>query len=309
MYLDLNLNETLGPALIGTIFAIMLFGLSCAQVMYYVCEYPKDKLLLKGLVTILWCVDQISSSAIASTSCRLLDAGATIVDTVIVWHYTVTFRNNVIDLAKLSIIISTQSGPDMAILQTLGAVLADICTTTSLILILNGQKTGIKATDRLVQKLTIYAVNRGGLITPHNSLRVKYIALQKNSLYWVIFHLPGSKMTGFLVMSRSKMITTNNDGPALRDANALSWLLDTAAAVVDAMTKNDIIRLVEVFRGTLRQSEYALAVGDFQLDGHTNLTAERFGQAPTIFIVQCYYIYTIWIPRIKYWLSAPTNGP
>ncbi|EED79794.1 predicted protein [Postia placenta Mad-698-R] len=109
-------------------------------------------------------------------------------------------------------------------------------------------------------------------------------------------------------------------------------LLDTAAAVVNAMvrhtiefdcvrqvtrpqiiwhytikTKTDIIRLVDVFsrlalrrsvanlrvivhltdRGTFRQSEYALAVGDFQLYGHTNLTAERFGQAPTIFIVQC----------------------
>ncbi|EED84132.1 predicted protein [Postia placenta Mad-698-R] len=193
MYLDLDLNETLGPTLIGTIFAIMLFGLSCAQVMYYVCEYPKDKLLLKGLVAILW----------------LLDAGATIVDTVIVWHYTVTSRNNVIDLAKLfNTYVQAEYAlallylhnldlkcelDDMAILQTLGAVLADICTTTSLILILNGQKTGVKATDRLVQKLTIYAVNRGGLITPHNSLRVKYIALQKNSLYWVIFHLPGSK--------------------------------------------------------------------------------------------------------------------
>ncbi|OSX58240.1 hypothetical protein POSPLADRAFT_1154644 [Postia placenta MAD-698-R-SB12] len=192
MYLDLGLNETLGPTLIGTIFALMLFGLSCAQVMYYVCEYPKDKLLLKGLVT----------------GCRLLDTGATIVDTVIVWHYTVTSRNNVFDLAKLfntyvqaeyALAASTcqvlynQCLDDLAILQTLGAVLTDICTTTSLILILNGQKTGIKATDRLVQKLTIYAVNRGGLITPHNSLRVKYIALQKNSLYWVIFHLPGSK--------------------------------------------------------------------------------------------------------------------
>ncbi|KAF9808128.1 hypothetical protein IEO21_07964 [Rhodonia placenta] len=194
MYLDLNLNETLGPALIGTIFALMLFGLSCAQVMYYVCEYPKDKLLLKGLVT----------------GCRLLDAGATIVDTVIVWHYTVTSRNNVFDLAKLfntyvqaeyalallylhNLDLYVRRYSDLAILQTLGAVLADICTTTSLILILNGQKTGIKATDRLVQKLTIYAVNRGGLITPHNSLRVKYIALQKDSLYWVMFHLPGSK--------------------------------------------------------------------------------------------------------------------
>ncbi|EED79793.1 predicted protein [Postia placenta Mad-698-R] len=209
MYLDLGLNETLGPTLIGTIFALMLFGLSCAQVMYYVCEYPKDKLLLKGLVAILW----------------LLDTGATIVDTVIVWHYTVTSRNNVFDLAKLFNyyiytiwifyqFLVTVGSPfygnvalisysrlqskceiwDLAILQTLGAVLTDICTTTSLILILNGQKTGIKATDRLVQKLTIYAVNRGGLITPHNSLRVKYIALQKNSLYWVIFHLPGSKI-------------------------------------------------------------------------------------------------------------------
>lgn len=273
MYLDLNLNETLGPALIGTIFALMLFGLSCAQVMYYVCEYPKDKLLLKGLVTILW----------------LLDAGATIVDTVIVWHYTVTSRNNVFDLAKLFNVASAEyalavptifivqcyyiytiwillgqrpykwpltifmsfltlssfilgyvnvnfsvhhpsfpavfSEPrDLAILQTLGAVLADICTTTSLILILNGQKTGIKATDRLVQKLTIYAVNRGGLITVVQTTQfITYIALQKDSLYWVMFHLPGSKIyfNSFLAVLNARHSLGANDQKYLSNGFSL----------------------------------------------------------------------------------------
>ncbi|EED84131.1 predicted protein [Postia placenta Mad-698-R] len=102
---------------------------------------------------------------------------------------------------------------------------------------------------------------------------------------------------------KDKLLLKGLAHPWYRLQVTILWLLDTAAAVVDAMivwhytikTKNDIIRLVDVFRGTLRQSEYALAVGDFQLDGHTNLTAERFRQAPTIFIVQCYYIYTIWI--------------
>ncbi|OSX58232.1 hypothetical protein POSPLADRAFT_1154385 [Postia placenta MAD-698-R-SB12] len=145
MYLDLDLNETLGPALIGTIFALMhvissmvaskvlrdvhrLFGLSCAQVMYYVCEYPKDKLLLKGLVT----------------GCRLLDTGATIVDTVIVWHYTVTSRNNVFDLAKLFNYYIYTIWIFYQFLVTVGSPFYG---------------------KRLVQKLTIYAVNRGGLIT------------------------------------------------------------------------------------------------------------------------------------------------
>lgn len=78
-------NEALGPALIGTIAALALYGLSCAQVIYYAAAYPKDKLLLKGLVTILW----------------LLDTAAAVVDAMIVWHYTIKTKNDIIRLVDV----------------------------------------------------------------------------------------------------------------------------------------------------------------------------------------------------------------
>lgn len=98
------LNEALGPALIGTIAALALYGLSCAQVIYYAAAYPKDKLLLKGLVAILW----------------LLDTAAAVVDAMIVWHYTIKTKTDIITFIDVFSVASSEyalAAPTIFIVQ------------------------------------------------------------------------------------------------------------------------------------------------------------------------------------------------
>lgn len=81
------------------------------------------------------------------------------------------------------------------LLQTSTATLVDICATVTLLFVLRGQKTGFKATDRLIQKLSMYAINRGGLTTIVQIAHIiTYVATTKSALYWTIFHLPASKI-------------------------------------------------------------------------------------------------------------------
>ncbi|EED79804.1 predicted protein [Postia placenta Mad-698-R] len=211
------LNEALGPALIGTIAALALvmsiidaalYGLSCAQVIYYAAAYPKDKLLLKGLVAILW----------------LLDTAAAVVDAMIVWHYTIKTKTDIITFIDVFRGMLRQSEYALAVgdfklyghtnltaerfgqaptifivqcanqvlahrtykwpltiimvtglLQTSTATLVDICATVTLLFVLRGQKTGFKAIVQIAHIIT-------------------YVATTKSALYWTIFHLPASKI-------------------------------------------------------------------------------------------------------------------
>ncbi|KZT01352.1 uncharacterized protein LAESUDRAFT_486606 [Laetiporus sulphureus 93-53] len=78
----LDLGNTL---LVGFLFALMLYGCSVAQVLYYVWKYPEDRWMLKLLVAVLWSLDTVH----------------TIIDIMIVWHYVVAGHGNLLELEKL----------------------------------------------------------------------------------------------------------------------------------------------------------------------------------------------------------------
>ncbi|PCH34188.1 hypothetical protein WOLCODRAFT_135557 [Wolfiporia cocos MD-104 SS10] len=82
---DLHLGDTLGCTFIGVLFALLLYGCSCAQTLYYYQEYPKDTLFVKSLVFILW----------------LLDTSRTSLDVAFLWVWTVTSHGDVTGLARL----------------------------------------------------------------------------------------------------------------------------------------------------------------------------------------------------------------
>lgn len=82
---DLHLNNTMGCAFVGVLFAVTLYGCSLAQTMFYFREYPKDKLFLKILVTSLW----------------LFDTARTGLDVAFMWYWLVTNHGNPVNLAIL----------------------------------------------------------------------------------------------------------------------------------------------------------------------------------------------------------------
>ncbi|KAI0962210.1 hypothetical protein AcV7_001103 [Taiwanofungus camphoratus] len=86
--LNIHLDNTMGCVLVGVLFAVVLYGCSCAQTMFYIQEYPKDTIFLKTLVGALW----------------LLDTSRTGLDIAFLWHYTVPHHA---DIAALEIFQST----------------------------------------------------------------------------------------------------------------------------------------------------------------------------------------------------------
>ncbi|TFY62217.1 hypothetical protein EVJ58_g4004 [Rhodofomes roseus] len=82
-----------------------------------------------------------------------------------------------------------------ASLQTVSASVADIYITTSLTLILRGERTGFKHTENLIRKLTTYAINRGVLTTALQiGQLITYVSLPDTTFVWAIFHFVGVSM-------------------------------------------------------------------------------------------------------------------
>ncbi|CCM03438.1 uncharacterized protein FIBRA_05571 [Fibroporia radiculosa] len=58
---NLHLDSTVGCFFIGTVLATQIYGVTCAQTLYYSRRYPNDPLFLKGLVGVLWVLDSVAT--------------------------------------------------------------------------------------------------------------------------------------------------------------------------------------------------------------------------------------------------------
>ncbi|KAH8096757.1 hypothetical protein BXZ70DRAFT_1009439 [Cristinia sonorae] len=65
LLLNLDINNTLGALFVGGIFVAIFFGITSAQAFTYFKRNPKDKLLYKVAVAILWTIDALHLSFIA----------------------------------------------------------------------------------------------------------------------------------------------------------------------------------------------------------------------------------------------------
>ncbi|EPT05712.1 hypothetical protein FOMPIDRAFT_1045023 [Fomitopsis schrenkii] len=57
----IDLGPTVGSIFLGSLFASLLYGASCAQLLYYLRHYPSDRLPLKALVLGLWLLETLLS--------------------------------------------------------------------------------------------------------------------------------------------------------------------------------------------------------------------------------------------------------
>jgi len=112
----------------------------------------------------------------------------------------VSFVGGIVSVERISLnanaAIAVVDAKIPASIQTVTAFVADAGITLSLCAILWGQKTGFKRTETLITTLMIYAIHRGiftGLIQlAHFATFIS--TLHTETLYWMIWHVPGSKI-------------------------------------------------------------------------------------------------------------------
>lgn len=78
MSLNAQLNSTIGCSLIGSIIGTFLYGVTCAQTLYYMRRYSLDRIWLKLFVALLWS----------------LDTARTITEIWCIWIWNVTNHSN-----------------------------------------------------------------------------------------------------------------------------------------------------------------------------------------------------------------------
>lgn len=78
MSLNAQSNSTIGCSLIGIIIGTFLYGITCAQTLYYMRRYTLDRIWLKLLVALLWS----------------LDTARTIMELWCIWVWNVTNHSN-----------------------------------------------------------------------------------------------------------------------------------------------------------------------------------------------------------------------
>ncbi|EED79653.1 predicted protein [Postia placenta Mad-698-R] len=195
--MELDLNSNMGCFFIGVMIATPLFGLTCAQVMYYMREYPGDMLGMKILV--LPTHDLDPSEVFGRKFYKLPVVGTLVGSSVHAYNYVLIGVN--CDPANCAIGLVDPTLPGVyqrtrvsASVQPVTASVTDVCITVCLCWALHNENTGLNRTDTLVRKLMVYAINRGILTSVIQvGQAVAYLAANTTLFYWSMFHFPGSK--------------------------------------------------------------------------------------------------------------------
>ncbi|KAH9933507.1 uncharacterized protein B0H18DRAFT_984122 [Fomitopsis serialis] len=214
----------MGCLLIGAgIFASMLYGSSCAQLVYYLWHYwNRDRLPTRLLDTIVTASDigLLWSFLITNHGCPsgllILEYATTVVTTCAVqmfyisqiWQYSNVVAPAVLSLLPVETVYSVATMSDWILSESmtdaipwtssrvLTDVVADVYICVALSWTLHKRKTGIKKTDNIISKLTTYTINRGILsMLVQIVLCGTYVGFTKQSaLIWMIPHCAGCKI-------------------------------------------------------------------------------------------------------------------
>ncbi|OBZ76948.1 hypothetical protein A0H81_03405 [Grifola frondosa] len=233
-------NHTIGSALIGALFSMILYSCTCVQAIYYARKYPGDRFVLKALqVLFLWIFDtaiclyryvvQFHANPIALLAVPMAFAAEFALVTCMeflvqcyfihnIWHllqgkwfnYPLTVAALVLAIISLgagaavtyglatveTLPLGLQNIKASGTLQSATCMVANAYITILLCLTLRGSKSDFKRTNRLVNKLIVYSMNRGFLtLAMQLCALVLYVtAINKGSLVWVIFHMSGAKI-------------------------------------------------------------------------------------------------------------------
>ncbi|EPT01065.1 hypothetical protein FOMPIDRAFT_1049054 [Fomitopsis schrenkii] len=105
------------------------------------------------------------------------------------------------------------------------AAAADICITVVLCWALSKKKTGFKQSDRMINTLITYIINRGVLSAMVQiALCATFIAsIKQNKMLWVIFHTAGGKIyvNSMMAVLNARQLL-NNNGPEVYNMSDLS---------------------------------------------------------------------------------------
>ncbi|EPS98255.1 hypothetical protein FOMPIDRAFT_91525 [Fomitopsis schrenkii] len=82
--INLGLNDSLGCIFIGTLFASVLYGGSCGQIMFYTRNYAASDHYIRYIALLVWAIDTVK----------------TICDAHVVWTMSVTIHGNALGLIE-----------------------------------------------------------------------------------------------------------------------------------------------------------------------------------------------------------------
>ncbi|KZP34747.1 hypothetical protein FIBSPDRAFT_915860 [Athelia psychrophila] len=149
-----------GAVLIGVIVAAALWGVTCAQVMFYYKTFPRDRKLIKSLVAAVWISDTLHQILISHT----------------VYVYLVTFYGDfnaigkivwsiVVEVLVNSALVLGELGKwivfDASMAINVFGVASDLFLSITLCFLLHRSRSGVKRTDTMINVLILFTMNTG----------------------------------------------------------------------------------------------------------------------------------------------------
>ncbi|KAH9895563.1 hypothetical protein C8Q73DRAFT_789360 [Cubamyces lactineus] len=217
-----SLNNTYGALVLGTVFGLMLYGLTVHQTYRYGRLYPKDSLWLKALVAGILVMETLHITlCIVAVYYHLVDnyfnplslleghcfyafrvyqigshtiykslVAVALVCMVCTFGFMIAatvlgFRLSLNDFQHVSWLVSAIFGC---------TVLADICLAGTLVVFLLRSRTGSRRTDSLIELLIIYSINTGVLTTIFGLLGFIFAIILPGNLIYIGISVVGVKL-------------------------------------------------------------------------------------------------------------------
>ncbi|KAH9481048.1 hypothetical protein JR316_0005567 [Psilocybe cubensis] len=226
---DLNLNDTFGAYTLGTFASSILFGVTCFQTYHYFNTYTDDGIFLKLTV-------------ITVSGFEMLHVGFSI---HAVYHYLITDYLSPLSLLRpvwfrLRSLLELPGLPEtLAKISLSTAVAIDVTIAATLSYFLHSSRTGIKQTDKLINRLMKYTINNGVLTTVFDIITLTLVITRPRDLIFLAF----SQVLASLY-SNSFLATLNSRRPpasshAVVNSNGISLQTIHFGAVPGAMVNSD----------------------------------------------------------------------
>ncbi|PIL32312.1 hypothetical protein GSI_05558 [Ganoderma sinense ZZ0214-1] len=219
-----EVTTTLGALLIGTFFALMLYGLVVHQAYGYFRTYGADVLWLKILVITALVLETVVSVfnmdacydyLVTNFSNTNLERPAPYsMKLLALFPASVALTVQMYDLAwDICYLVSARNA---------AATVTDVLLTTILVYSLHKSRTGIKRTDSMINVLIMYAVNTGLLTSAFNILCLVFGFLFPQSFTYAAVDLVSSRLyaSSLLAALNSRKIVSDigsshitDDGP------------------------------------------------------------------------------------------------
>ncbi|EPS93975.1 hypothetical protein FOMPIDRAFT_1055495 [Fomitopsis schrenkii] len=218
-------NNTLGCLFLVGLFSVMLYGITCGQILYYLTHYlPGDHTYITILVVVLcWIVlvavlklsDRRKLWPLFMVPAFVLVSGsfaAALVGTVQVQYADNIFGG--ISNAKLA-----------GTIRPVSAAVVDIYITAWLCYHLHDSKTGHAESDSMVTKLVNYAITRG-IVTSASQVAAFVLFLvdyRRKTLWFLILYIPASTLyvnSLFAMWNARRHVMTSSTHPT--NAGSLS---------------------------------------------------------------------------------------